>query len=328
VPRFRPSRWIAVLAIVVLSPIVSALVFTRANPGAGAIVGLFVGLFCGFLVLAYYRGGDSRYFGVTRLRPNAIVLQGRRDPSSGWGPLDPLVLRSAVLEPDGAFTLSFEHGAMTLWGGASTPEELLVVPYDQIAEIGVGEDYREAGLLSRRNPYSRLRLTLLLDGTPHEVQFGVEEGFEMAHATRLAFLAGQLLDVLEGIVVIEPGEGAGRRLIPGMTAWSARQFATVAVIVTVVLSVFLVPIAVVLGGDLAVFLYAICGILVLGAVVMVVTAARIVRREVARGYTTLDGAHLGVEQRHPGTGAVIRAAGRPALTPEELRAALARRVAE
>lgn len=318
----RPQRLLLGALLVPAFALIGLIALVQ-QPLVGVIVGAIGGVIAGLLLVATYSRGDSQYLRVVELRPNAIVLQCRRNETTGWAEFDRLVLDAAVHGIGGTFTLSFEFGELTLWGGAAEPVPLLTIPYSQVADIAVGENYWRRSFFSQASvSYARLELSLLVDGELRRVRFGVDEAGRSANETRLAFLALELRDALEGVVHISAEQRPHTRLISGMTAWTARQLGVILLVVAGVLALALISIAIVIGGEIAVYLYALAGLLITVAGAVLLYSVAVGRNELDEGYTTLHGSHLEVEQRHPATGSVIRSAGSPALTNDQLRAAL------
>ena len=111
-------------------------------------------------------------------------------------------------------------------------------------------------------------------------------------------------------------------LTPGRTAWAAMNFPFGSLRDKfLVVQVFMVGLLVSVLFRLPWWISVGClaaGVIALGLVALSARMASAASaRERAAGYTTLNGTDLDLEQRHPVTGAVIRAAGAPALLRRE-----------
>ena len=121
---------------------------------------------------------------------------------------------------------------------------------------------------------------------------------------------------------LEPKAAEENALTPGRTAFAAMNFPFGSLRDKfLVVQVFMVGLLVSVLFRLPWWISVGClaaGLIALGLIAL---SARMTSaasaRERAAGYTTLNGTELDLEQRHPVTGAVIRAAGAPALLRRE-----------
>jgi hypothetical protein len=200
--------------------------------------------------------------------------------------------------------------------------------------FGVSDIHSGSG--GNQLPYHQLRIVATDEDGDHEYQFGVEAPFRLggqlfADEATVSEFAAAVQRVRGGPAAIVSPTYSGlvsAGLTPGMTAFtSARISRRVAVVVYTALGVVL---AFAMYGYVVNHteprLWALVAI-VASTIIRVpffIAQARSESRERAAGYTTLNRQHLDVEQRHPVTGIVLRAAGAPPLTKDQFVQALGR----
>lgn len=230
-------------------------------------------------------------------------------------------------------TVSIE--GVTFWSGTLTPRPITQIVADRVRGVDLGSyterpEYRQPAL-------PRIKFTV---SDPRDAEATVDLQFGIVKPRTNPFIArylrepdvqqvvGQARAALKGtptrtavapapsVVTMRPGV-----LEPGETAYTASRVGKVrSKYVITALWVVVAPF-VLWAAFTQTFAPLLGAIVVQMAVVGVLLwrETRAVAREEAAGYTTLNGQHLHLEQRHPVTGMVIREAGGTALSNERFR---------
>lgn len=337
----RRERWATALFLftflVVFTAIAAWLMFETTTAIIwGAVVGLVLGLLGSVGLLAMFVSHDTRVAAVSALRPDALV--------ANVGKNHQLLVRLAELANVGfdynsikrLLTVAFDRSGMSFWSGDRTPSLILEVPWPRIQSIGLGATTEKKGYGDQ--PAQQLRVDIAdEDGHPVTLQFAIERIARMGGTPFLAEDA--VLDFAvnararQGSRVSAarpaPSTAASTGLLPGMTAWAAGRVGPIRVRYAFLIPVpffALVALALALRLPTAVLsgLAAVWIASQFYAFWVLIRQGRAAKREADAGYTTLNRANLALEQRHPMTGRVIRAAGEQALTDQQFAEELRR----
>lgn len=239
------------------------------------------------------------------------------------------------------FVVTISPEGVMVWSGGLSPRLLETISADRVLSIDLGSyterpEYRQPSLPRFKVTVSQLQESAAM---PVDLQFGITKMTTGPFIARyldepgLQELVVQAREALRGgdpSAVVAPSAQSFTprpgQLEPGTTAFRASHLGPVPVS-RVITGIWIVA--------AAVFLFAVYRenlelvVVVIGVQVVAIGAllwrqSRAEAREVAAGYTTLNGRNLQREQRHPVTGMVIRDAGGTAIPPERFRELLGR----
>lgn len=333
-PRLQPERWTSLLISIAVVTVVMTIILWRGfadRPWLAFVAGLDTALAFLLLVILTAAAHDTRLMVLRDQHPDAVVVNIRRDPQLM---ASLAAARDGVLDTAGVgwlLSLVVDREGMTFYKGTGRPEAVVTIPWSVIGDIqpGVALAKGEWGSTG----YERLAVVLIGE-TGGRIEFGVER------VSRVPTSAANLGEADLVLLAVRMNEQRGRRpvgapsgalkgLDTGPTAWSLTRLGPVPVsaIGWVAQGVFVIGlVTVVVRGPFVITLVA-AGVAV-ALILLMLVRLRVVNkaaeREKASGYTTLNGINLAVEQRHPLTGVVIRAAGAPALSKQEFAALLGR----
>ena len=346
--KVLPHRWWVLLPFTLVGaacgflvpPVASQRVYSRSGESVwpslddlalATIIGAVLGLTTGLLVLLWFAARDTTLIAARRANPQAEVIQAATSSGAVAGllrPSDSQVRASA--RSQNWFPLVFDRDGMHVWAGGTYAEELVFLPWSSISEVELGERGSVGG--GRYNDTAdRLAVSVLVDGQLTVLQFGVEhlprvfslQYYSTAH--EIVLLAQRINDLRDGIVRVRPGEQRAP-LIPGSTAWNASQVSLLFTAIAGIVCTLLIATSLLFGYNVSVeaAIWALTPIIPVAAVAAVAAfvSRRIVTRELAAGYTTLNGRHLDREQRHPRYGHVIRRPGHPPIDQRDFFALL------
>lgn len=298
---------------------------------SAAAVGAVVGLGAALLILLWFAARDTPLIAAQCANPGAEVLQALTAAGAAAALLGGADQRlPANVRSQTWFPIVFDRAGMHVWAGGAYAEEVAFVPWSSISEVVLGERGTVGG---GRYSYvvDRLAVSVLVDGQLTLLQVGVEhlprvfstQGFSTAQ--EILLLAQRINDLRDGIVRVRPGERRAP-LIPGATAWNASQLSLLFAVIAGIACTLIIATSLLLATTVSVevALWALTPIAPIVGVAAIATlmSRRVVKRELAAGYTTLNGKHLDREQRHPRFGHVIRRPGQPALGQREFFALL------
>jgi ABC-type sugar transport system permease subunit len=346
--RVLPHRWWVLLAGALIGaacgfllPLVEAQrMYSRSGESVwpavddlaqGAVIGAVVGIAAALLLLLAWASRDTPFMAARRASPNAEVVQAHTVGAAVAGLVSakaatlPAHVRAQTWSP-----IVFDRQGMHIWAGGVDAAEVMLVEWSSISAVELGER-GGVGTGRYKDLVDRLAVSVLVDGQLAVLQFGVEHHprvFSMqvySTAHEISLLAQRINDLRDGIVRVRPGEQRAR-LISGPTAWNASQVSLLFTVLAGITGTLLIAASLLLGYNVSVeaALWALTPILPIAAVAAIaaLVCRRVVARELAAGYTTLNGRHLEREQRHPRFGHVIRQAGHPALDQRDFFALL------
>jgi hypothetical protein len=248
--------------------------------------------------------------------------------------------RSAVRAPY-VFLVTFSAEGVRFWTAGNTPRAVETIAADRVLGIDIGSyterpEYNQPSLPRLKVTVSQLQEPA---APPVDLEFGLLKEASGAYLSRYLDEAGVQDAVVRARTALTGGDHAAATvttttsftprpgtLEPGTTAFRAAHIGKLPLThFTTVVSVATAPILLIAVLQ-RMFALAI-GLIVLEIAVMLALMwreTRAVTREEAAGYTTLNGKHLNLEQRHPVSGMVIREAGGTAISKERFRELLGR----
>lgn len=337
--RVLPARWLSSLSMVVIFGVIAALTSARiarqfviADLATWFLVGGALGVAVSVLIALIWLSHDTRLLTVREMLPNALVVQAVRDDTyTDWLPYIS-ELSASQLSLKRLFTVAFDRPGISFWTGSRDPLKVAEIPWKNVDELKLG-DTRQPKFATGYQTYHLLRLTVRGNDEPLTIQFGLEPSPGILRSrsfmseAEVVGVAAQANEIWHGGV--QPHQAASSHLsaglVAGRTAWAAQRFPVgppvaklvllqllfVAAIATLLLKLPIWSTWLVVGISAAVY-------------VTLALSARLTRhaaqREKAAGYTTLNGVDLALEQRHPVTGVVIRAANALPLTRQQFAA--------
>lgn len=333
-PRLQPERWTSLLIVIGIITVVTTLFFLRSfgdRPWLAVVAGIGTGVAFFLLIMLMAAVHDTRLMVLRDRHPDAVVINVRRDPQLMAGLA---AARDGMIDTTGVgwlLSLVVDREGLTFYKGSGRPKPVLTIPWSSIGDIGPGAllakgEWGSAG-------YERLAVALVGESVGR-LEFGVER------VSRIATSAATMSEADLVLLAVRMNEQRGRRSVAapsgalkgldsGPTAWSLTRLGPfpVSVLGWVAQGIFLIGfVTLAVRGPLGVTLVSVAVSLAL--ILVMFLRLRVVNkaaeREKAAGYTTLNGVNLAVEQRHPLTGVVIRAAGAPALGKQEFAAQLGR----
>lgn len=333
-PRLQPERWTSLLTVVGIISVVTTLFFWRFfgdRPWLAVVAGLGTAVAFVLLIMLTAAAHDTRLMVLRDRHPDAVVVNVRRDPQLMAGLA---AAREGALDTSGVgwlLSLVVDRDGMTFYKGTGRPETVATIPWSTIGDIEPGSvlakgEWGSAG-------YERLAVSLTGESAGR-LEFGVERvpRFATSAATMseadLVLLAVRMNEQRGRRTVTSPS-GALKGLDAGSTAWSLTRLGPfpVSALGWLAQGIFVVGlVAIVVRGPLLVTVVAtaVSFALILVMFLRLRAVNTAAEREKASGYTTLNGVNLSLEQRHPLTGVVIRAAGAPALSKLEFASLLGR----
>lgn len=248
--------------------------------------------------------------------------------------------RSAMPNPY-VFLVTFSREGITFWTAGGTPQVRETIAADRVLGVEIGSyterpEYNQPSL-----PRIKVTVSPMHDpaAPPVEIQFGMLKPNGGAYLSRyldepaVQDTVAKVREALRGGdpgAVVAPSSSSFTprpgTLEPGTTAFRAAHVGPLPIIhVTTLIYVATAPIMLwaIFNGNAALAI----GVVVADIAVMLalmVRESRAVAREESAGYTTLNGKHLNLEQRHPVSGMVIREAGGTAISKERFRELLGR----
>ncbi len=240
------------------------------------------------------------------------------------------------------FIVTFSTDGVRLWSGGFSPRVLETISADRVLGVDLGTytespEYRQPSL-----PRLKLTVAQLQDSaaSPVDVQFGITKLTTGPFIARyldepgVQDLAAQAREALRGghYASRAPSQSAPTirsrpgTLEPGTTAYDAARLWGIPV-KRVITALWIIAAPLVLWASFmrdVGFLVSVIAVQLAAIGLLLWRENRAVSREEAAGYTTLNGKHLHLEQRHPTSGMVIREAGGTAISQERFRELLGR----
>jgi hypothetical protein len=333
-PRLQPERWTSLLIPFAVVSVMISILLWRAfadRPWLAVVAGLGAGVAFALLVTLMIVGHDTRLMVLREQNPDAVVVNVRRDPQLMRSLA---AAREGVLDTTGVgwvFSMVVDRDGVTFYKGNGRPEPVIALPWSSIGAI-------EPGSVLARGEWGSSgyeRLALVPSGeSSGRIEFGVERLSPLTTSVGTMSEADLVqlavrINEQRGLSSIASPSGALKGLESGPTAWSLTRLGPlpVSALGWVAQGIFLIGfVTVAVRGPLVVTLVtvAVSLALILLMFLRLRVAKTAAEREKAAGYTTLNGVNLAVEQRHPLTGVVIRAAGAPALSKQEFASLLGR----
>lgn len=341
--RVLPQRWWTVLFLTLFGAVIGAFLGARLNheismdimPAAG-IGALGMGLLAVGL-LASFAPHDTRYLVLRDRSPEAIVIQALRDPDNTSALVELAAISSrSMLDLRWTFSIAFDRSGIVVWDGGSDPKKVGAIPWSAVSATELGDAYRPTTFGSQ--PYYRLLIAFDVGEGSVTLPFGVSRVPRFL-SRRFTLDENELADLAIRLRALRDGREPSRArpvlshtpagLTPGPTAWKLNRLGPLptlwwgwvsqAAFLTAVLSLVLR-----LPGWVTWSAVAVSIVILAVMLLRARQAATASKREAYAGYTTLNGVSLALEQRHPVSGRVIRAADDRALTKAEFAEALAR----
>jgi len=235
------------------------------------------------------------------------------------------------------FIVTFSADGVKFWSGGFSPRVLETVSSDRVLGVDVGTytespEYRQPSLPRLKVTVAQLQESA---ASPVDLQFGItklstgpfiaryldEPGVQdLVLQAREALRGGNPASVMPSPSTLSFTPRPGT-LEPGTTAYHAARLGSIPV-KRVITALWIVATPLVLWASFmrdVGFLFSVIAVQLVAIGVLLWRENRAVSREEAAGYTTLNGKHLHLEQRHPVSGMVIREAGATAITPDRFR---------
>lgn len=334
-PRLRSERWpIAIGFGLVFGLIVLGTAGRLSENVPLAVmlpIGIGVALLVALLFLLAFIRDDTRALLLAARNPDAVVVNVRTDGAFLVDLTEGLGRILAVNRVGSLVTLVAGRDGLSFSSGFRSPTEIVSIPWTAVGEISLGQSFKPDGWGAVE--YSRLRVQLLGD-QPGSVSFGVERINRIPSSVMnrdeadLLDLATQI-NAQRGRAPAARTQGAHKGLDVTPTAWSLTRIGPVSLGALLVVAQGIAVIGFIIARatsnlDILWWALAVYGILLVIGLIRGRALLRASAAERRAAYTTMQRSHLDLEQRHPVTGVVIRAAGAPALTKQEFAALLAR----
>jgi hypothetical protein len=342
VPQILPQRWWVVVFSVLFFGTIGAAVFGRGVFEAqgffgvmrAAGIGALVGLALSALFVPLFLLHDNRLIVLRKRNPDGLVAQAVTDDQT-IATLGRIADRPFLDVNVGRFfSAVFNSAGVSFWRGVREPELIVGLPWSVVTGVTLDDFYRPGG--KNQPGYFRLRLEISQDGEPSTMRFGIERVSNVPFSGNF-YSEADIVATIERIEIVRGGavtrpqrpvrSNVSAGLVDGRSAWAAVRLFPVSPLTAVVAAqlVFAVWIlALRFDWPTIVTIAALCLAAVLVGAIFIVgrIAIKATNREKAAGYTTLNGVHLSLEQRHPRSGVVIRSAGESALSKKEFAALL------
>lgn len=334
-PRLRAQRWPITIGFGLIFGLLVIGGIARFSESASLATvlpwGVAAAVLGGLLYPLGFLKGDTRSLILSERHPDAVVVNVRTDGAFLADLTRGLGRVLTADKVDSLVTLVASRSGLAFWTGFRDPRELVSIPWNAVGDVSLGQSFKPEGWGAVE--YSRLKVQLVGDegGT---VSFGGEKvgrvpsGSLNLDEADLLDLATQI-NAQRGRAPAARTQGAHKGLDVTPTAWSLTRIGPVSLGTLLVAAqgiaiIGLISARATSSFDILWWALAVYGILVVTVLVRGRALLRASAAEKRAGYTTMQRTQLALEQRHPVTGVVIRAAGAPALTKQEFAALLAR----